>query len=271
MHDNGVFKSIKVSLRQALLGCAACAALFTSPNAGAIVGGSLVDPQSIFLKSVVQIRSYPSLASEMYYSCTGTFISPIAVLTAAHCFGKPAQKVVVIVGLEGDHYKAKLPVNKIEIHPQYSESIFAKSHDLAILSLTSSRNRIAKLGLIALPVYYNEIPVGSVTTAIGFGLESYFLSDAYKPTFAHQTQLQLEATDYDRHELRFKVNEKHGISFGDSGSPALFAYAGKIVVGGVLAKYEMNPIPHQAVYTTIESHVSWINSTVESFAPDLIQ
>ncbi len=137
------------------------------------------------------------------HSCGGTIISPLHIITAAHCVKDPSeiiQYATVVVGIDVLN-QASLPIAQVRSvinvfsHPQYSD--VSKANDIAVLRLDQPLNisyekgtaRLCLPNVISQDANNNYPTPNSSLVAIGWG--TLFSGEASIPSTRHLQQVTL--------------------------------------------------------------------------------
>jgi len=151
--------------------------------------------------------------------CSGTIISPRAVLTAAHCLGADATEVRVWLG-SGDQVTA----SSFQAHPRYSDRGGA-AFDVAVVLMPQD------LGRTPIPLLFSrDARVGEPAVVGGWGKDQdggVPLLRAGANTISALNSLYLE-TQYS--------SSTSSVCYGDSGGPLLVSEGGRWGIAGVISQ-----------------------------------
>lgn len=177
--------------------------------------------------AVVQILAYPANKSTLY-TCTGTVISPTAILTAAHCVDHEASYVYgIYFGADASAYNGQIVnyephlkrIASTHIHPMYSRTAPFLA-DIAVMILAEPTD-------VEPMVFSREAPtpalVGAEVRIIGYGQSPYGVNVNKK--LAADTVV----ADLDGGADTILVGDAvYRTCVGDSGGPAL---QGDVILG----------------------------------------
>ena len=168
--------------------------------------------------------------SSLVGSCTGTVISPTAVLTAAHCF-EDADSVVVRAVTNGT--KVDVPSSRVAVHPGFVliEDGFPEPgivfNDVAIVHTS------LQLPVAPVPLLLSRAPVvGEKTIVAGYG-QTENNGPAVEDVVAGRAVVRIVTENHLR--IDFRGGESHPCQ-GDSGGALLIEEDSGLVIVGVVSQ-----------------------------------
>ncbi len=144
-----------------------------------------------------------------FYICTGSIITPKAILTAAHCVSKAPSKMLVVIA--GKYFEVK----KVKIHPNRHQGVFGIIYnDIAILKLKKFTTK-PRLSLLV----SQEPPADTSVSIVGYGLNEYGDIGVLR-----EGSTTVVAVSKDFVVTEFLSGDQSNSCSGDSGGPAIYSY-----------------------------------------------
>lgn len=211
--------------------------------------------------SVVEVQ-ITNLAGQRFI-CTGTVISPTAVLSAAHCFARGAALVEVIATIGGA--KQRRVARNVVSHPDFQVSDDAVYlNDAAVIVIDGS------LSVPPTPILVSrEAQEGEEAAVAGFGQTS---GDSPVGGVLRAGRAVIRDVSSEHISISFRPNESHPCR-GDSGGAIFVQDGGVLFVAGVVSQSAPD-IPEEVICTVGDEtlYTNIFNSNVSSFvltvAPD---
>jgi secreted trypsin-like serine protease len=204
---------------------AACGAIGYSKSLKVANGEQCVADSGSDTSSVVKLTIRTS--SGEVGTCTGTVISPNAVLSAGHCFAFFSSASVVVTAVSGG-VKVDVPASRVAIHPGFSVSsqrVFF--NDVAVIRTASA------LPVPPLPILLSRAPaVDEEAVVAGYG-QTENGGASVDEVVAGRAVIRLVTDNHVR--IDFQGDESHPCR-GDSGGALFVEQDGGLAIVGVVSQ-----------------------------------
>jgi secreted trypsin-like serine protease len=217
--------------------------------ASAILGGQKVSYDEFPSGSVVRLAERDNTTF-----CTGVFITPKHILTAAHC--KKNYWSDTLVSFDGTSSNT-LDIEKFISHPDFVSGK-DMTPDLAVIVL---RQPIRGVKTVELATMEIESFGSQKIHLMGFGITTKRKEDSVGSKLRHTFKNSFESENN-----LLVVNQKDfsGICSGDSGGPGIVEVNGKNYVLGINRSVDLTtpPCSEKAYLTRVIPFLSWITRTI---------
>ena len=195
----------------------------------------------------------------MSFICTGTLVSDVHVLFAAHCTPTILNDTDGIFQVRGIQFSSK----KITIHPDYNEARigYDDANDLAIMELEASPNLPAAALL-------NQAPqTGDEMVIVGFGLGGSGEEVAGTAGIKRMGVTYAETISDNRIIWQYDIGEAN-TALGDSGGPAFIDGAVAAVTSG---GSDPNVYGSTSFSTRVDVYLDWIRSIIHFQTAEVLE
>ena len=246
---------------------------------------TIVNGQAVTGDDHMNVVTLAAFIGGNYYStCTGTLISPNAVITAGHCVDSNANPYLnqLVIGFGQRQSKLQAyEIDKIIQHPDYyfdSDKVGSTiRNDIAIIklkeSVTASEVPPVRVMLPALDVTNDDImsAEGVVLNAVGFGVRDPSDLSSSGVKYETETKITHRCSKSDcsgDHNLLpgffYTDNSKTGVCHGDSGGPAFITLDGIQYIIGVASYVTSMQCNKVGAYSIVSDYYDFIAQNVDN-------
>lgn len=252
-----------------------------------IVGGTTLEKADVDSKKVVLVRGSKENSEYIEYTiCTGAFITPDIVLTAAHCFDDDSftYDIVYSTNLSGINDKSDIAkIDKVKIHQDYlnkEKKPHLLSADIALVKIKGQIRYDYLVQSLATSEELKSLTTKQNALAIGYGITRGDRNNRENDSgILRKTSIRLNLSDssvYNYHVV--DQSNSQGICQGDSGGPGFVVVNGQLKIfgiakgvfvqnGNVKKLAESDPsfdiCRHQAYYLSTSFYQDWIQKTID--------
>lgn len=187
-------------------------------NTRIIDGTSCANPSSApVVRVILEINSFSTSF------CSGSFIAPNKVLTAAHCFVEAPRRTFVFVG-DTLNSSTSYRATRVAVHPNLASGNNTLIRDVAIITLGQNVN------ISTLPILVRSAPsTGDIGSIYGYGADR-----SGTTSFDNLVSGQMRVSEVTVSNIRADFNgEGSNTCLGDSGGPIVISVDGRAAIAGL--------------------------------------
>ncbi len=244
-----------------------------SSDEAAVVGGTAANDDHAVVALLVEGDRGTAL-------CTGTFVSPHVVVTAAHCITNEMDDSVAEPSAVRIHTHATitsndatLAVTAVHPHPQFTRravmiaGTFAPIHDVAVL------RTVTAFSGAPLPFARSSFApsVGSAVRLVGYGASSQEIGATIRlGGMGRRRALGSEVTSVDDLLFIDDAGRDRGSCVGDSGGPVLGRIAGQESVIGIISFSPTQICSGPAINARLDVAASFVEAEIDAADPGFL-
>ena len=256
-----------------------CQLLFLGCGRNRLKSGlDIVNGEEVRSENDFTYLSTVALYSRGRMVCTGTFVGPNHIVTAAHCLEKPVEKI----GFGGKGTRAQFSVLKQMAHPSYSNFPTGydgnRDEDTNAHSFLPLNSRPYDIGVLVFeeevpepfqPVGINLVVKNTDVVVAGFGVTSDHSHDG---GVLRKVRSNVASIDVPGKEFSL-IYDGRGACYGDSGGPVYQNSRGKHSLVGVTSRAGAsgNCRSGDGIFSTVDNHKVWIDTAFKSLGKPLVR
>ncbi|XP_055927028.1 ovochymase-1-like [Argiope bruennichi] len=237
-----------------------------------IMGGKEVEPPNRYPWVVALVKKKKGVDD---YYCGGALISPVYVLTAAHCIEKEEESGtrIALGAHDTDSSPEPVPISHFIFHPKYYNRTYL--NDIALVKLLNPATLSDKVRVICLPTFPKFTSPNDLAVVAGWGWQRFQqgkntkqLHEVEVPLVSHPTCVSkyggvIQETNLCAGGLKGKDS-----CSGDSGGPLFGKYEGKWYSVGVVSwGMSCGQEGYPGIYTRVSEYLEWIADEIKDSPP----
>ncbi len=223
-----------------------------------IIGGQDLGQNALYNRSIVLILNQSLIGSASV--CTGTFITPTVIITAAHCVSDDKNDLLIRMG--NSIFSEKNSILFFVIAVKKHENYKKNEHDLALIQV--EENPQIKVDPVPITREQHDLNQNNMTL-LGYGVNQIEESADEFQGAGTLRRIYVRTQQIEMQNLIFTIDQSQGSGacHGDSGGPAFITLANHTVVlagvaSGVLQSEDESECTNQSVYTKVSAYQEWI-------------
>lgn len=228
-----------------------------------IIGGQDLSHNKSYNRSVVLILNQSLIGSASV--CTGTFITPTVIITAAHCVTEDKNDLLIRMGnsIFSEQKSILFAVVAVKKHEDYQKNM----NDLALVQVEESPQiRVAPVSIASEQQDINQ----NNMTLLGYGVNQIEESADEFQGAGDLRILKVSSKRIHVQDSTFTIDQSFGSGacHGDSGGPAFMNLTNhKVILAGVASGVVQSEIESdcsgESIYTKLSVYKTWIRKSIE--------
>jgi secreted trypsin-like serine protease len=193
--------------------------------------------------------------------CTGTLISPLVVLSAAHCvYDFDVRQMLFAIGPDAHHAKRTIRFDKAIWPTNYSPKSWEDdANDIAILYLATP---VSDIEPVRLPSPAQDVEswlkVGPTMTFVGYGYD--LNTKGLKYRLGNKARVEIPVSSFSSRRFKYTTPGRNTCD-GDSGGPAILIEKEKVTVIGITS-WGDTMCNKDGVDTRVDAYLPWLSQYV---------